>query len=58
MSDKINKDWYRVNFENCFYDDMVGFVVEIKDRVIILNFGVSVGCVAFYKDQLDRKSVV
>lgn len=48
----MKKQWYKVVFEESFYDDMVGSVVEEMDRSIRLNFGKYTGEAIFYKDQV------
>lgn len=44
--------WYRVDFEGCFYDDMVGKLILEEDRTMRLDFGGSVGNSKFFKEQL------
>lgn len=48
----MKKRWYRVVFEESFYDDMVGNIIDATDRTITLYFGEGIGEAIFYKDQV------
>lgn len=51
-----NKDkskWYRVVFDESFYDDMVGKLIISKDKTVTLWFGNGLGSSIFYKEQVQ-----
>ena len=50
---KEGRKWHKVQFEECFYDDMVGWFVESTDKTITLKFGEKIGQATFYKHQLE-----
>lgn len=50
---KEGRKWHKVQFEGCFYDDMVGWFVESTDKTITLKFGEKIGQATFYKHQLE-----